>query len=179
MAGKGSRERLKGAIARVAPELARALGGPLAGAAVRAVSEAVLGRAEDDEAALADAVLGASPDALAKLRTASLEFQAALRAAAVEEARIDAGDRADARAREVARGDLMPGVLAAAVVVGFFSVLGMMLLSNVPSDAETEFSIMLGALATMAASVMNYYFGSSVGSKEKTLLLGRSPRADT
>ncbi|MEM9840896.1 MAG: hypothetical protein AAF830_17325, partial [Pseudomonadota bacterium] len=62
--------------------------------------------------------------------------------------------------------------LAAAVVVGFFGVLATMLAVDVPTGAETEFSIMLGALATMAASVMNYYFGSSAGSKEKTLLLG-------
>jgi hypothetical protein len=35
---------------------------------------------------------------------------------------------------------------------------------------------MLGALATMTAAVVNYFFGSSAGSREKTRLLGEAKR---
>ena len=48
----------------------------------------------------------------------------------------------------------------------------MMLLRQLPVEAETEFSIMLGALATMTAAVVNYYFGSSAESAEKTRAMG-------
>jgi hypothetical protein len=46
-----------------------------------------------------------------------------------------------------------------------------MVARRLPPGAETEFSIMLGALATMTAAVVNYFFGSSAGSKEKTRLM--------
>ena len=53
----------------------------------------------------------------------------------------------------------------------FVTALGVMVARKLPAGAETEFSIMLGALATMTAAVVNYFFGSSAGSREKTLLL--------
>ena len=46
-----------------------------------------------------------------------------------------------------------------------------MVARRLPPGAETEFSIMLGALATMTAAVVNYFFGSSAGSREKTRLM--------
>ncbi len=163
--------RLKSALGRFAPELARALGGPLAGAATAAASKALLGRehATDDE--LADALQGAEATKLQELRMASLAFEQALLTAVSESEKIAAEDRADARARQVQTGDWVPGALGVTVIGGFFCVLGVMLAREVPSGAETEFSIMLGALATMAAAVMNYYFGSSASSREKTRLL--------
>jgi hypothetical protein len=49
---------------------------------------------------------------------------------------------------------------------------------KLPPGAETEFSIMLGALATMTAAVVNYFFGSSAGSREKTMLLSGVKKAE-
>lgn len=167
------KKRLRSLLAQTAPELARALGGPLAGAATQAAARILLGRGEASEAELGDAVVAASPEMLAELRLASLEFQKAILDTAAEEQRIAAEDRADARAREVALRDRIPGLLAIVILGGFFAVLGMMLTREVPAGAETEFSIMLGSLATMAAAVMNYYFGSSAGSRDKNWLLGQ------
>ncbi|MEM1379695.1 MAG: hypothetical protein AAGH41_03625 [Pseudomonadota bacterium] len=165
------RRRFAQSLGRAAPELARALGGPLAGAAVGLISKALLGREEDDADVLEAALETASPEALVRLREANMSFQKAVLDAANEGARIAASDRADARARQRALKDRIPGCLAFTVVAGFFGVLAAMLVADVPADAETEFSIMLGALATMAAAVMNYYFGSSAGSRVKTELL--------
>ncbi|MEZ5892793.1 MAG: hypothetical protein R3C58_06570 [Parvularculaceae bacterium] len=169
-AGK-KRGKLKRAAARVAPGLARALGGPLAGAAVEAIARAVLGGDAGDEDALAEALAVASPEQLVALKKAEQEFQVALRQASVEELRIDAADRASARARQVEMNDWTPSALGALVILGFFVVLGVMVTKNLPPGAETEFSIMLGALATMTAAVVNYFFGSSAGSREKTRLI--------
>lgn len=175
MVEKQSSRRLKDVLRRTAPELARALGGPLAGVAVEAAARAILGDGRGDVSLedLADAIELASPEARLKLRLAAIDFRAKLAEAAAQEERIAASDRADARARERALQDRAPGALAVVVVAGFFGVLLIMMLGDVPDGAETEFSIMLGALATMAAAVMNYYFGSSAGSREKTHLLER------
>lgn len=165
------RQRLIRLVRSAAPELARALGGPLAGAATAALSKAVLGREDGGEEALAEALEHAPPETLLELRRIGVDFRRALLEAASEETRVAAADRASARQREIAVRDRLPGILAILVVAGFFTVLAVMLVTAVPAGAETEFSIMLGALATMAASVMNYYFGSSASSREKTRLL--------
>jgi len=168
-----SRGRLKRAVARSAPKIAEQLGGPLAGAAVEALSRAIFGKDAVPEEAIAEAIEGATADQIIALRRADHEFQMAVRQAAVEESRIDAADRASARQRQATMDDWTPSILGALVIAGFFLTLGVMVARELPDGAETEFSIMLGALATMTAAVVNYFFGSSAGSREKTKLLSR------
>ncbi|MEX0645552.1 MAG: hypothetical protein WD076_09590 [Parvularculaceae bacterium] len=168
---KAARGKIKRAVATAAPQIAQALGGPLAGAAVAALSKAIFGDAGASEEAIDEALAAATPDQLLAIKRADQDFEIALRNALVEEARIDAGDRASARARQQAMSDWTPSALGALIIIGFFAVLGAMLAQRVPAGTETEFSILLGALATMTAAVVNYFFGSSAGSKEKTRLL--------
>jgi len=174
---KGARGRIRRAIAGAAPGLARALGGPLAGAAAEYVSRAIFGDAVTDDDALAEAVANASPEQIIALKQAELSFQKAVLATGVEEQRIASADRADARRRQSDMRDWTPSALGAAIIFGFFIVLGAMVSQRLPDGAETEFSIMLGALATMTAAVVNYFFGSSAGSKEKTRLMNGAPQA--
>lgn len=147
------------------------MGGPLAGAAVSQISRAIFGAPDDDEEKLIEEIAKASPEQWVALQKAEQEFARALREADVEEQRIAAADRANARARQSAMGDWTPTALGALIIFGFFVVLGAMVTRNLPPGAESEFSIMLGALATMTAAVVNYFFGSSAGSKEKTRLM--------
>jgi hypothetical protein len=167
----GVRGKIKRAIAGAAPSLAQALGGPLAGAAVAQLSKAIFGAPDGDEELLSEMLAGASPQHLIALKKAEQEFAIALREASLEGRRIDAGDRANARQRQIVMSDWTPSALGALIILGFFAVLGVMVARKMPPGAETEFSIMLGALATMTAAVVNYFFGSSAGSKEKTRLM--------
>lgn len=173
-----TRGRLKKVIVKSAPKIAEQLGGPLAGAAVSAIARAIFGKEGASEDELAEALAGASADQLIALKKADNEFRLAIRQAAVEEGRIDAGDRASARDRQQKMRDWTPSVLGALIIGGFFLTLGVMVARNLPAGAETEFSIMLGALATMTAAVVNYFFGSSAGSREKTLLLTGVKKAE-
>lgn len=173
---KSEHGRLKRAIAGAAPELARALGGPLAGAAARAVARAVLGRDAQPDDAFEAAIETASPEQLAALAAAEADFRLGMEAAAIDRERVAAGDRADARVRQVSLKDATPTVMGGLIIVGFFVILAAMLDRRLPEGAETEFAIMLGALATMTAAVVNYYFGSSAGSREKTRLLSKDAR---
>jgi hypothetical protein len=172
------RARLKRAVARSAPKIARELGGPLAGAAVEALSRAIFGKDAVDEDQIAEAIEGATADQIIALKRAEHEFEVALRQAAVEEQKIDAADRASARTRQTAMADWTPSILGALIIAGFFLTLGVMVARRLPEGAETEFSIMLGALATMTAAVVNYFFGSSAGSREKTKLLSKRGGAE-
>jgi len=179
-----TRGKIKRAIAGAAPRLAHALGGPLAGAAVAQISKAIFGAPDADEELLSEALANASPEQLIALKKAEQEFEIALRETSLEGRRINAGDRADARRRQIAMNDWTPSALGAMIILGFFIVLAAMVARKLPIGAETEFSIMLGALATMTAAVVNYFFGSSSGSKEKTRLMAfpysrQEPREET
>ena len=165
------RSRLKRAVARNAPKIAEAIGGPLAGSAIEALSRAIFGDEAVDENQLSEAVENATPAQLLAIREAELAFRAELARIALDGKRIDAADRANARERQKAMGDWTSSVLGALIIGGFFIVLAAMIWRKLPANAETEFSIKLGALATMTAAVVNYFFGSSAGSREKTRLL--------
>ena len=177
---KKARGKIKRVIANVAPTLAHALGGPLAGAAVSKISSAIFGKPDMDEHSLEEVLSNATPEQWLAIKEAEHDFILALRAAKIDEQRIHASDRANARARHIQLNDWMPSALGALIILGFFIVLSVMVSRRLPDGAETEFSIMLGALATMAAAVVNFYFGSSVGSKEKTRLMALNiPREET
>ncbi|MEL7030189.1 MAG: hypothetical protein AAGL49_13515, partial [Pseudomonadota bacterium] len=166
----------KRVVAAAAPQLAHALGGPLAGAAVRAIAEKVLGDPEADETRLEQALAAPSPAQLAALRQAEAEFVRAMQELEIDLERIAAADRDSARRRQTEMKDWTPSVLGFAIIAGFFCVLVAMMGGAIPAGAETEFSILLGALATMTAAVVNYFFGSSAGSARKNELLAGAAR---
>ncbi len=168
---RSRKKKIARVLTGIAPQLAHALGGPLAGAAVERISGALFGTERANEEAIDQALTVATPTQITALKMADLEFQRMLRETTIEEARIAAADRADARHHQQVTHDKTPSAIGALIILGFFVVLGVMVARRLPEGTETEFSIMLGALATMTAAVVNYFFGSSAGSKEKTRLM--------
>jgi len=163
----------KGIIGTVAPALATALGGPLAGVAVRAIAENVLGRPDATEADVAAAVAAAGPELLLKLREADQAFARAMAEAGIKLEEIEAADRASARAREIATRDWVPAALAITNALAFFILLFLMISHSIPETNKSAFDILLGMLAGSLTTIMTYYFGSSRGSREKDAILGR------
>ena len=163
----------RGIIGTVAPALATALGGPLAGVAVRAIAEKVLGKPEASEADVAAAVAAAGPELLLKLREADQAFARAMAEAGIKLEEIEAQDRASARAREIATRDWVPAALAITNALAFFILLFLMISHSIPETNKSAFDILLGMLAGSLTTIMTYYFGSSRGSREKDTILGR------
>ena len=157
-------------VATVAPGLATALGGPLAGLAVGAIGK-VFGLDSATQEQVANAISGASPADLLALKQAEIAFQAHMRELDVDIDRIAAGDRDSARQREIQVKDKIPAILAILVTSGFFGLLTFMLLREVPQANQQVLNIMLGSLGTAWIGVMNYYFGSSTGSVRKDALI--------
>ena len=91
--------------------------------------------------------------------------------AETELSRIDADDRNSARQREMTIKDKMPGVLATGVTLGFFGVLGYMLMHGAPKEGGEALFIMLGSLGASWGGVINYYFGSSSSSSAKNAII--------
>lgn len=155
-------------VRTVAPSIASAVGGPLAGMATRAISEALLGKPDGTEEELAQAVPNATPEQLLALKKAEQDFIVRMRELDIDIERLSNEDRASARDREVKTRDITPRLLAAAITVGYFSVLFWMLNHGLPSNGGSEaMLVMLGTLGTAWGGIVAYYFGSSAGSREK------------
>ena len=163
----------KDVLRTVAPSVATALGGPLAGTAVAAVSKVLLGNERGTEKEIEPLVLNASPETLLKLKELELSFSTAMADAGIKLEEIEAGDRASARERQARMKDVIPNVIALAVFLSFVGLLTFMLYREVPSANRDAFNIMLGMLEGCLLTVMNYEFGSSRGSREKDAVLGK------
>jgi len=154
----------KTTLAAVAPTIATALGGPFAGAAVNAIGKALTGKEGNfDETIVSDLVLGANPDALVALKKADQDF-------AVKMKELDVRNTESARKMAALVGILPHILLSSIYTVGYFWMLYMFLKGeiNLPADLADSFKLLLGVMTAAQAQIMNFWFGSSSGSKEKT-----------
>jgi hypothetical protein len=166
----------KAIVGTVAPTIATALGGPLAGVAVKSIAGKLLGRPEATDDEVEQAVLGADPQTLLRLRELDIEFKKSMTDAGIRLEQIAADDRANARARETQVRDQTPAILAYAITVGFFGTLGFMLVNGKPDTGGDALLVMLGSLGTAWAGVIAYFFGSSSGSRKKDEALSQIAR---
>lgn len=161
-------------VGAVAPTIAAALGGPLAGVAVAALSDKLLGRPDGTADDVGAAILAGGPDALLAIKTADQAFAVRMRELDIDIERLHQTDRGSAREREGKTGDsATPRWLAGAVTLGFFGVLAWLLVYGKPEAGGDALLVMLGALGGAWASVISYYFGSSAGSAAKTQIMAR------
>lgn len=155
-------------VRTVAPTIATAVGGPLAGMATRAISEALLGKPDGAEDELIEAAKNATPEQLLALKKAEQDFVIRMRELDVDLEKISNEDRNSARSREIQLKDITPKVLAGFITLGYFGVLFWMLRFGLPQGGASEaLLVMLGALGTAWTGVVAYYFGSSAGSRDK------------
>lgn len=155
-------------IETVAPTIATALGGPVAGMAVKALSSALLGHGNGSEDDIRDALATATPDQIAAIRKVDADFKVQMKELDIDLERIAAGDRDSARQMQMHTNDWIPRVLAILITLGFFGILVWMLIKGMPPTGTEALLMMLGALGTAWTGVVNFYYGSSAGSKAKT-----------
>ena len=159
----------KETLASIAPTIATALGGPLAGMAVNMAASSL--GIEPSEEAIEKTLATGNPDTLLKLKQLEKDFTLKLEELGVERERISSQDRFSARdLQKETRSKTVP-IVAGFTVAGFFGVVGWVLSGHVSLES-TLLGFVLGQVSAKAEQVYNYYFGSSAGSKEKTQLLG-------
>lgn len=157
----------------MAPALATAFGGPLAGIAAKMAVEALGLPPGATEADIGIAIASGNTDVLVKLKEADYKFKAEMKMLDVDIQRIDAGDRGSARTMAIAKGMVAQAVLSTVFVCGFIATLYAMFGEEnaIHEDMMQPAMFLLGILATGMTQIMNFWFGSSAGSKTKTLQL--------
>jgi hypothetical protein len=155
-------------LGQIAPTIATALGGPLAGIAVKTLSSVLLGHENGSQEDISAAMANASPDQLAALKKIDADFKVHMKELDIDLERISAGDRDSARQMQKETRDWVPKLLAVVITIGFFGILVWMLVHGMPQTGTEALLMMLGALGTAWTGVVNFYYGSSAGSKAKT-----------
>ena len=172
-AWKGVLGKLKNIVGAVAPTLGAVIGtaNPLAGAAINAVTKA-LGVNTPREAV---EMLENNPDALVKLRTAEMDFEAKMKELGIQEQQLYVEDVQDART--LFKTNIWPQiVLSAAFILGYF-VLVYLFLTTIAVDQFDDWQkgiigTLIGVLTAAVIKIVDFWFGSSAGSKDKTAKLG-------
>jgi hypothetical protein len=154
----------------IAPTIATALGGPLAGLAIEAVSKAIGIDPKDVQSTISEGKLSA--DQIMLLKQAEIDMAARAQEMGLDFAKLNVEDRKSARDMQVATKSWIPAILAVSITIGFFGILiGMMTETFKTSDA---LMLMLGSLATAWTGIVAFYFGSSASSQNKDNLLHQS-----
>ena len=164
----------KKTLARVAPAIATALGGPFAGVAVKVAADA-LGLDAADEDAVAQAVASGDPNVLVKLKEANQRFLLEMRRLDVREDELAVEDRRSARETYARTRSALVPLLAVLVIGGFLAMVYMVLMGITPVQGALA-GTLIGYVSAKAEQVIAFYFGSSAGSKEKTEAMAEAMR---
>lgn len=170
----------KSIVKVVAPTIATGLGGPLAGLATKALSEALLGTSDGTEDQVAQAVLGANPEQLLAIKNADQEFAKEMKRLDIDLDKEYIRDTSDARhvfaenkgvfwlgiAVLITFAAVMFGVLWGSfeILTGGITIKDIAIVATVSGLVGT----VVGYVAANAQQVVSYFFGSSRGSADKT-----------
>lgn len=168
----------KNVLGAIAPTVASVLGGPLAGAAVGALSAALLGKPDGTVDEMSPLIAGASPDILLKIKQAEANLTTSLAAAGVQIEDINSRDRDSARKMAIDTKSTMTAGLAVAYTFAYFASLWIVWRYGLGAADSMEASrdllqTLLGALSAVQLQIMNFYFGSSSSSKDKDRIIDR------
>ena len=165
---------LKKILGAVAPTHATAILGPVGGLAIQVLGDA-LGIDEPTQEKIADAFKSGqmTGEQIVAVKQAEQAFLVRCKELDIDLEKIHAGDRDSARGMQKETKSRIPGTLAILVTLGFFGVLGWLLIGGKPAQGGDALLVMLGALGTAWGAIVQFYFGSSAGSAAKNDMLAK------
>jgi len=157
---------------QIAPGIATALGGPLAGLAVTAISKALNIDEKDVQSTIESGKLSA--DQLASLKQAEIELQAKAQELGLNFEKLATDDRKSAREMQISTKSFVPALLSFLVVTAWVLIQYFLLTHVIAQEMRELVARILGTLDAALLLVLNFYFGSSSGSQQKDELLHQS-----
>jgi hypothetical protein len=148
-------------IGSVAPTIATALGGPVAGIAVKAISGALFGHDNATEEEIQTALANPTGDQLAALKKIDADFKIQMKSLDIDLERIAASDRDSARQMAIQTHDWTPRILAVVVICAWVFIQWHLLNSTIPPEMRELVARVLGTLDAALTLVLSYYFGAA------------------
>ena len=162
-------------VRTVAPTLGTVLGGPLAGMAVKAIGDKLLGKPNATTEEVSEALANATPADLIKLKELDQQFAKDMKALDVDIFKLETADTQSARA--LFSVNYWPQMILSGLFIGgYFGVMCLYLTGHVtiPTDAKDMVTVLIGIMSASVTAIMAFWFGSSFGSREKTAALAVS-----
>ncbi len=160
-------------VKKIAPTLGMALGGPIGNIAMKFIGKTLLNNPDPTKRQIEKAILNASPEDLIKLKNSDQDFEIKMKELGIRSFEIEVSDKQGARS--LFDKNIWPQIILSALfIAGYFSVLFFLLSGQVkiPSGAmEGMVLTIIGVLTASIPQILGFWFGSSLGSKQKTSLL--------
>ena len=163
---------VKGIVGKIAPVLGNAIV-PGAGGVAGSIVANVLG-CDNDPMDIERALVNATPEQINQLKEIEAKHKEKLVELALENDKLYVQDTQNARLREIeivkatGKKDYNLYVLAWTVLVGFFLLCGFLMFRQLPQGSNDVVFMLFGALASGFGVVLQYFFGSSKSSSDKT-----------
>lgn len=153
----------KNMLGTVAPMLGTAIGGPFGAMAGKMLGSALLDDEDATDAQIEQALMNASPETILKVKQAELNLTATMKELGIKEQDLHLKDRQNAREMAVKTSLVPQMVLSAVFITGYFTILVLM-------GIYPEFKVdpmTFGIITVSIPVIMQFWFGSSQGSKTK------------
>lgn len=163
-----------GILKTVAPTIATALGGPLAGMAVGFVAKKLLGGGDHSADEISKMITSMNhPDDLQKLKDAENEFTAKMKELEIDVFSLEVKDRNSARNMAVSSvGMARMQMLIGTILVGGFIAMAAGVIGGYVDIADANKAVMIGTVigyvSAKAYQVVAFLFGSTHGSQSKS-----------
>jgi lambda repressor-like predicted transcriptional regulator len=159
-------------IESIAPTIASALGGPLAGMAVEAVSKAIGVDPSEVQNTINSGKMSA--DQIAALQQAEIALKARAQEMGLDFEKLAVADRSSARQMQMTTGSFIPPILSIMIVVAWAAVQFFLLTHIIDPSMRELIARVLGTLDGALMLVLSFYFGSSSGSQAKDTMIHNS-----
>ena len=154
----------------IAPTIATAMGGPLAGMAVDAIGNA-LGMKDATKEQVKDLLASGTltSDQMASIKQADASLKVRMKELEIDMEKVHAGDRNSAREMAARTGDVWtPRIMALVVFMVWGAVNYKLFNGTINGDMRELVARALGTLDAVLMAVIYYYYGSSSSSAAKT-----------
>lgn len=154
----------------IAPTIATAMGGPLAGMAVDAIGTA-LGMKDATKEQVKDLLASGTltGEQMASLKQADANLKVRMKELEIDMEKVHAGDRNSAREMAAKTGDVWTPRIMAVVVFAVWGAVNYKLFNGtINGDMRELVARALGTLDAVLMAVIYYYYGSSSSSAAKT-----------
>ncbi len=160
-------------LLKLAPTVATALGGPLAGLATSALANALgVDPAKVNDIMQSGQMTG---EQIAAIKVAELELKKHESDNGFKFAELDVRDRESARAMQVANKSYTPEILSWLIVTATLVLEGYVLIAGIPSQAsDIVVGRVLGTLDTAFITVLAFWLGTSRSSQNKDAALAHA-----